>query len=296
MTAHRIIEGDVRKALAGLETDSVHCVVTSPPYWNLRDYGAEGQIGAEASPRYYVETMVRVMAGVRRVLRPDGTLWLNIGDSSHRGQLAGVPWRLALAMQEDGWFLQREIVWHKPNPMPGNATKGPSTSHETVFLFSGKSPYYYDGYAVREPGSSTDTRDLRSVWTIPVARYKGSHFATFPEELARRCILAGSSERGCCLTCRKPYKRLLKRERTATGRANRDPLRHVTAVSSLGFVPDCNCQRVVTTPIPCTILDPFAGAGTTNAVAAQLGRHSIGIEIHPQSAKLARERVAACQK
>jgi len=298
--SHKIITSDAEKALAKMPANCVHCVVTSPPYWNLRDYKSEGQIGAERSPAVYVSRMTTVFAAVRRVLRPDGTVWLNMGDSSHRGQLAGVPWRLAFALQADGWLLQREIIWHKPNPMPGNGSKGPSVAHETVFLFSRARAYYYDGYAVRVPGTYTETRDLRTVWTIPVGRYKGAHFAVFPDAIPTAAIAAGTSEGGACGACGAPYARQVKRTRVPTrpGRdvkaddtkkANRDPQRHVTTVDSLGFTRSCECVNA--TAVPCVVLDPFAGAGTTNAVAASMGRSSIGIEINPATATLARERI-----
>jgi len=275
----------------------VHCCVTSPPYWGLRDYGHDGQIGLEATPAEYVARMVLVFAEVRRVLRNDGTLWLNLGDSyaasgmggnpaesEHRKQatnvgsliagrkppvglkvkdLIGIPWRVAFALQDDGWFLRQDIIWHKPNPMPESVTDRCTKSHEYVFLLAKSARYWYDAEAISEPvvsganGSDfrtgktflhqratvsmadrveSDTRNARSVWTIPTQPYKGAHFATFPEALAARCIKAGC-------------------------------------------------------PVGGTVLDPFTGSGTTLAVAVGLGRNGIGTEINPAYASLARQRI-----
>jgi DNA modification methylase len=371
-----VLLGDCREAMATLEPESVHCVVTSPPYWGLRDYGTatwlggdeacdhlapprrgsgtysatstlgpkrdglgpdnaawqvtaqpyagtcgkcgatrqDSQLGLEPTPEAYVESMVAVFREVRRVLRSDGTVWLNLGDSyagsaSHsydgmpalaqrsrggsktlgdvvrpkRGetglaakQLVGIPWRVAFALQADGWYLRSDIIWSKPNPMPESVTDRPTKSHEYLFLLSKKPTYYFDADAVREPHAPptqqrfastrrTDAkeygdqptnkagtdytrnttfdpnsagRNIRSVWTIATQPYPGAHFATFPRKLVEPCIKAGSPEGG-------------------------------------------------------TVLDPFAGSGTTGLVAQQLSRRAVLIDLSAEYLGQVLERNAA---
>lgn len=301
-----LIIGDALKKLRKLRSDSVHCCVTSPPYWQMRDYGMKGQVGLEPSLGLYVEKLVEIFAQVRRVLREDGTLWLNLGDtylstwpriaansgSLHRRHrstvqtpaerssaglkpkdLAGIPWRVALALQADGWYLRSDIIWHKPNPLPESIKDRPTRAHEYLFLFSRSKRYYYDVDAIREPHKDESFRkaqspwtgprfvdypsnrphtlrpknylhpkgkNRRSVWTIPVRGFKGAHFSTFPEKLVEPCILAGS-------------------------------------------------------PIGGTVLDPFLGSGTTALVARRLGRSVIGIDLNPQYIEMARQRIQDCQ-
>lgn len=284
-----------------LADESVDCVVTSPPYWGLRDYGVAGQLGLERTPAEYVAAMADVFREVRRVLKPAGTLWLNLGDSyaaapggghgknghvvdrsaSRLGvreahavnksacaglkpkDLVGIPWRVAFALQADGWWLRSDIIWSKPNPMPESVTDRPTKSHEYVFLLAKSERYHYDAEAIKEPharlwdetnGGSwrhgkgdaarvmergkagthsgpyplpdPNGRNARSVWTIATQPYPGAHFATFPPELARRCILAGC-------------------------------------------------------PVGGLVLDPFVGSGTTVKVARELGREGIGLDVNP---------------
>ena len=352
-----VYQGDVLGVLRRMPDASVDCIVTSPPYWGLRDYGVEGQIGMEESPEEYVGKLVVVFREARRVLVNHGTLWLNIGDSYGTGtkeprtlgkrgiggktqlaqdampraggpakQLMGIPWRLAFALQADEWWLRSEIIWHKPNPMPESVTDRPTKAHEQVFLLSKSARYFYDADAISEPlsenthmrmaqnvaaqlgsdrahaggktngrmkavvrspktteagsgiknnhsfidavslpvarsgnkertprpGPEGDTRhqmggvpweddglgrNARTVWTINTQGYPGAHFATFPEELPRRCIKAGCPAGG-------------------------------------------------------TVLDPFAGSGTTLAVARDLGRRGVGIELNPEYVKLIEVRCA----
>ena len=241
-----VLEGDVREVLKTLDDESVQCVVTSPPYWGLRDYGVDDQLGLEPTPEEYVENMVSVFQEVKRVLRKDGTVWLNLGDSYSSGgretttnqtlrggkdygvtrpkpnksikpkDLIGIPWRVAFALQEDGWYLRSDIIWNKPNPMPESVTDRPTKSHEYIFLLTKSAKYYYDHEAIKEKGEypagtkaakgsakrySTDlvnsrppeykiydgTRNKRSVWKITTKPYKEAHFATFPEELPELC-------------------------------------------------------------------------------------------------------------
>ncbi|MDD5049641.1 MAG: site-specific DNA-methyltransferase [Methanoregulaceae archaeon] len=270
----RIIQADVIAGLAALEDQSVQCVVTSPPYWGLRDYGVEGQIGLEKTPEEYVQRMVEVFREVRRVLRDDGTVWLNIGDGYNANtgagfngnkrldkknrdtvmdrpswlkpkDMVGIPWRLAFALQADGWYLRSDIIWSKPNPMPESVTDRPTKAHEYVFLLTKKAKYFYDADAVREahkedslarlerthhlpghkwenaPGDQTIANNLskacnpagrnrRTVWEIATQPTPEAHFATFPEALVEPCIKAGTSERGCCSVCGAPWVRVVE--------------------------------------------------------------------------------------
>jgi len=270
-TQQRLIPGDCIAGLRTLPDASVHCCVTSPPYWGLRDYGHDGQIGLEKTPDAYVARMVEVFREVRRVLRDDGTLWLNLGDSYagstmtanlKQKDLVGVPWRVAFALQADGWWLRQDIIWHKPNPMPESVRDRCTKAHEYVFLLTKSERYFYDAEAVSEESvgrerfgnwikgqpcpdrqdnhrqdmTPTTTRNRRSVWTVTTKPYSGAHFAVMPPDLVEPCIRAGCPEGG-------------------------------------------------------TVLDPFAGSGTTLAVAAELGRNAIGCELNPDYIELAERRI-----
>jgi len=183
MTSCQILTGDSRKLIAHMADRSVRCCVTSPPYWGLRDYKHKSQIGRETTPEQYVDEIVAVFREVKRVLTDDGTLWLNLGDSYMKNkQLAGIPWRVALALQADGWLLRQDIIWHKPNPMPEKVSDRCKKSHEYLFLLAKSANYYYD-----------QTWDERSVWSIPTQPFNGAHFAVMPEALAERCVLTGSA-------------------------------------------------------------------------------------------------------
>lgn len=366
--------------MRALADQSVHCCVTSPPYWGLRDYGHDDQIGLESTPEAYVARMVDVFREVRRVLRDDGVLFLNLGDSyaasrggtsmpaetlaggvSGRGNtvakrgrqsgytphrdpashglkhkdLVGIPWRVAFALQADGWWLRQDIIWHKPNPMPESVRDRCTKSHEYVFLLAKSERYFFDAEAVSEcvakstftrlsqktlddqKGSdrvpwktngpmkavgSKETRNRRSVWTITTKPYKGAHFATMPPQLASDCIRAGTSEEGCCSSCGSPLVRNVERTRAPTRpgaetkvagdsrvEGNRDPLRHVTKTKTLGWGRTCKCEPFV--PVPCTVIDPFAGSGTTLAAAMSLGRSAVGYELNPDYVALAQRRI-----
>jgi DNA modification methylase len=282
-----VYQGDCRAVMAEMEPESVHCVVTSPPYWGLRDYGTPGQLGLDPTPEAYVESMVAVFREVRRVLRSDGTVWLNLGDSyaassanrdgsngyndgrTNRDKrhsagpvvglkpkdLVGIPWRVAFALQADGWYLRSDIIWAKPNPMPESVTDRPTKAHEYLFLLSKSPRYYYDADAVREtpiphapagprssknlasvaayPGVERFTgnmkaggvietnpagRNIRSVWTIATQPYPGAHFATFPPKLVEPCIKAGTSEKGVCPECGAPWVREIVGEASTPAR------------------------------------------------------------------------------
>mgnify|MGYP001773344989 FL=1 len=311
----QIITGDALEELKKLPDNCCSTCVTSPPYFGLRNYDTPGQIGLEETPDEYVEKIAEVFREVRRVLKDDGTLWLNIGDSyatrsgpqpprntrnrcGHTAKhvptgykykdLIGIPWLLAFALRADGWYLRADIIWHKPNAMPESCKDRPTRAHEYVFLFSKSGRYYYDAEAVKEPAvgfpgsqnpnarrrgntrtfrggnaythdqakengadikrqshglvpNESGKRNRRSVWTIATRPYRGAHFATFPEELARPCILAGS----------RPGD---------------------------------------------TVLDPFMGSGTTGAVATQEGRDFIGIEINPEYIEMSKQRIRAAKQ
>ena len=390
MTRPRLINGDVRQSLGKLEAESVQCVVTSPPYWGLRDYGSEDQLGLEETPEQYIDNMVEVFREVKRVLRKDGTLWLNLGDSYAGGgragknpeykakhtnfgkvqdmstytepskipkglkpkDLVGIPWRVALALQADGWWLRNDIIWSKPNPMPEPVKDRLTKSHEYIFLLTKSKSDYYDHEAIKEPYSESSIerinqvtfesqtggdkdygkvsvhskntnsirgtlekfkenlgsgRNRRSVWDITVKSYPGAHFATFPEEIPELCIKAGTSEGGCCLECGMPYNRIVERGEKVSSEAykgegkkdyasalaenpsdvKRRTLESMRQVIYKGWEAGCSCEGV---RIPCVVLDPFAGSGTTCAVASRLGRDSIGIELNEEYLKLARKR------
>lgn len=261
-----IYEGDALSVLRLLPTGSVRCVVTSPPYWGLRDYGIEPQIGLEGSLSEFLNSLVSVFSEVRRVLTSDGTLWVNIGDgytSGNRGyraadkknraramdvrpgtpdflkpkDLLGVPWRLAFALQDDGWYLRSDVVWDKPNAMPESVKDRPSRSHEYFFMLTKSEKYYYDWHAVREPATGGGFRNRRSVWHVNTQAFTGAHFATFPPALIRPCILASSE-------------------------------------------PDDY------------VLDPFFGSGTVGVVCQEEGRRYIGIEINPEYVAMSAERLS----
>jgi DNA modification methylase len=416
--------GDNREVMRTLPDESVQCVVTSPPYWGLRDYGTaswdggdpdhahvgsvartappgtpkqaskrgstdvmsgdcrcgairqDRQLGLEQTPEEYVAAMVDVFREVRRVLRKDGTLWLNLGDSyasdmkgsggppsktlgiDSRGvqrsseanrernqkrnryatgriqhglkpkDLVGIPWRVAFALQADGWYLRSDIIWAKPNPMPESVTDRPTKSHEYLFLLSKSATYHYDADAVREDASwpiekfvparggqnhldastlrndidrlgggqlgKPGVRNRRSVWTIATKPYAGSHFATFPEALVEPCILAGTSEAGACGTCGAPWERILERhggQSYSTGKSEAKRAQGLATqfsgyadgssgptFTTLGFRPTCPHPG---DPVPCVVLDPFAGTGTVGAVAQRLSRRALLIDLNP---------------
>lgn len=472
----RIIVGDVRQRMAELPADSVQCVVTSPPYFGLRDYGTgiwtggdpdcqhppqvdpelsnrtstlEGgkktqtaakvdtrdichicgafrtdlQIGREPTMLEFVDAIVQVFREVRRVLRPDGVAWLNLGDtysdSSNRSSIPGknlmmVPARVAIALVDDGWYLRSDIIWHKPNPMPESVRDRPTSSHEHIFMLTRSARYYYDPDPIREPFAATSVPRLaqdiaaqngstrayggtddepmravakrmplngaytppgqsphmgalrqgrkhgfkgatdvecdnmpaveyppigestrvarshdrdsvqdsaepmsvmlgpncRNVWSIGTAPYSGAHFAVFPPEIPRRCILASTSEVGQCRTCGSPWKRstshgeLSGERKIQTGDRPAADARNVSPSSLLrtdgrtmrstvvgNWEPTCSCEDCE--PVPQVVLDPFAGAGTTLLVADRLGRHGIGIELNPEFADLATARLTS---
>ena len=278
----------------------------------------DSQLGLEPTPEEYVANMVAVVREVRRVLRADGTVWLNLGDSYAGGaqtgrndggrpekgrgwaeydiqrtrverrdglkpkDLVGIPWRVAFALQADGWYLRSDIIWAKPNPMPESVTDRPAKSHEYVFLLAKSDRYYYDDVAVR------GSHNLRDVWRIVSDPYPASHFAVFPEELALFPIRAGTSARGVCSTCGAPWRRTTQRTKTIMRRTNNghDPVRQRTRISghmvaaptvvTTGWAPGCKHQDPV---VPAVVLDPFAGTGTTAIVARRYLRRAVVIDL-----------------
>ena len=308
METDRILCGDALEMLRTLPDNSVHCCVTSPPYYALRDYGVDGQIGREDTPAQYVARLTDVFSEVRRVLRPSGTLWLNIADTyagkgnqgdsvdpkypnGRTGQtvainrrvegckakdMIGIPWMLAFALRDSGWYLRSDIIWMKANPMPESCKDRPSRCYEHVFLLTKSRSYYYDAAAIAEPVAESTPmrmrrkfgknkysagipgqahqhlndyrpngyaeedipllRNKRDVWQINSVPYKGAHFAAYPPKLVETCLLAGCPQDGI-------------------------------------------------------VLDPFLGSGTTAAVAKQMGRHYIGIELNPDYCELAKQRI-----
>ena len=385
----KVYLGDAREVLRELSPESVDCVVTSPPYWGLRDFDVPssvwggdpdcrhrwgrmqrgrrkdmlptettkrrarvgltehqdaaatsggrfcercgawlGSLGLESSPELFVVHMVEVMREVRRVLKPTGTLWLNLGDSFYGGSrtprtkqgglkpkdLIGIPWEVALAMREDGWYLRSDLVWSKPNPVPEPSVDRPIRAHEFVFLLSKERHYFYDAEAVREVatagrGSSRgaeaprhQTRNRRSVWTIPTQPYRGSHTATFPVKLVEPCILAGTSAAGCCSRCGRPWRRELevtyqsiprnpenRRRRHADPRIFEITVPRVRQARTIGWQPTCDCDAPA---VPAVVLDPFVGTGTTLLVAQQHGRQALGVELNRTFLTLMSEKLS----
>ena len=359
---NKIFQGDCVETLRTMPDNLIDCCITSPPYYGLRDYGIDGQIGLEESPEAYVSKLVDVFREVRRVLKDDGIMFLNLGDSyagsgkggqseekrsenwqpqyGNKGKryglkpkdLIGIPWMVAFALRADGWYLRSDIIWHKPNCMPESVRDRPTKSHEYLFLLSKSQRYYYDAEAIKEAnvtnqslpdlkrhwserpnngaisgkggyrmGSIHNGRNKRTVWTIPTKPYKGAHFATFPEKLDEPCVLAGTSERGYCPECGKPWVRqvehknmvIRKTDRMAEmgefGRTQSSGTMLSPAESkTIGWLPSCSCGL---DPVPGVVLDPFFGAGTSGLVAKKWGRDFVGIELNPDYIKMAEERI-----
>lgn len=327
----RLFCGNAATILRGLPSDSVHCCVTSPPYWGLRSYldggTNEEEIGLEKSFDDYLDRLVEVFMEVHRVLREDGTFWLIIGDryigKGDRGnslqtkQLVGIPWRLAFRLQEAGWYLRSEIIWAKPNPAPESVRDRPCRAHETIFLLTKGAQYYYDRQALKEPcvsrGGGGDhpwngRRYLRDVWQMHVAGPDvPGHYARFPLELPLRCIRLGSSERGCCTKCGAFWVREIEHVRILDGqpcdnlgRIRSDDKHHPTSAMGIGHGRTGARVRTLgwkptcacnAAVEPCTVLDPFVGSGTTALAAQRLGRSCIGIDLASKYIGLAKERL-----
>lgn len=364
-----ILLGDCRSTMAALPERRFHCCVTSPPYFGLRDYGVEGQIGMEPTPDDFVAAMVDVFRGVWRVLRDDGVAWLNLGDSyagSGKGgkpdnspsvvgstarmaantreagmdrcyglkpkDLIGVPWRVALALQADGWYLRDAIIWHKPSPMPGSQRDRCTTAYETIFQLTKNARYFFDLDAIAEPTTCDrmrgpavhpcndtngngglsrrpieQTSAPRNVWKMASQGFSGAHFATFPIALPTRCIKASTSEKGCCPDCGAPWERItgrtkMRRERPneLTKRTGEDGTGNhcdntVAGVLSktLGWEPTCKCGCEGVEP--CRVIDPFNGAGTSAIACRRLGVDYTGCELNPDYISMSYGRIRAEQ-
>ena len=264
------LNGDIREMARQLPDDTFQCVVTSPPYWGVRDYGVDNQIGAEPDLYQYIERLVAVFRELRRALKPDGTFWLNIGntyssggrkwrdvDDKNKGRamsyrpptppglkkkdLIGVAWLLALACQKDGWYLRNDIIWHKPNGQPESVKDRLTVSHEYLFMFSKSERYYFDQDAIKENTSNGNSRkNKRTVWSINTEPCPEAHFAVFPGALIRPCILAGSKK---------------------------------------GDI----------------VLDPFYGAGTVGIITKELDRKCVGIELNDDYLNIAEKRTRTVQ-
>lgn len=310
---HLRLIGHAVDVLRGIPADSVHCVVTSPPYYLLREYGcvvdwpdvawkplpgaspyitpaASCELGREARVEDYVGHLVLVARELRRVLRPDGTLWLDLGDKYVDKCLLGVPDRVKLALVADGWCHRADVIWHKPNPTPNSPDDRPVTDHERVLLLSPSRKYYYDRYAATQEHSGPDgtvRRDARTVWTIATKKKPG-HGSTFPAELARRCVAAGTPL-SACGRCGAPRKRVVDvgyanpgNRRTngprSTGRRATSPgfaARRRRVVEHRGWRATCSCGA---NDAPGVVLDPFAGTGTVADAAALVGVSSVCVD------------------
>jgi len=379
-TSLSLHQGHVLDVLREMPAGSVHCVVTSPPYLGLRDYKLEpqvwdgeegcawrGSLGLEPTPDLYVQHLVGVFREVRRVLRKDGTLFLNLGDSYFSGSnarpystsdtalrdslgteylkpkdLVGMPWRVAFALQADGWFLRSDVIWSKPNPMPESVTDRPTKAHEYLFLLAKDERYFYDADAIREPSQGPEPwgarapdgkaerdesqgrhgassifkgmtreekmrwygngRTRRTVWEIATEPYPDAHFATFPTELVKPCILAGTSEKGVCPECGAPWEREVAAEGGSIGKSWHNNEHDLVVGQRQEAWVDFSAYRRQTTgwhptcahdkdPIPATVLDPFAGSGTTLLVATRLGRNGVGVELSPAYVQLTIKRL-----
>jgi site-specific DNA-methyltransferase (adenine-specific) len=284
--------GDVLERMEDIASESVQCCVTSPPYYQLRRYvhGDAREIGHEKTVPEYVARLVAVFREVKRVLRDDGSLLLNIGDSYYDKEPLGVPWQLAHALQRDGWILRQEIIVHRSDPMPEGVQDRCTRAHEHLFLLTKNKRYFWDSDAIAEPTADGKTRNRRSVWKFSGARVKEAHFATMPPGLAKTCIMASTSEFGCCDICGAPLVREVLKSRVATRpgantkstgnsevEGRRDPKRHVTTRTTIGCRQTCSCHGGREA---CLVLDPFSGYGTTQSTASTLHRSSCGIELN----------------
>lgn len=263
---NNIIIGDCLQEIQKFQSSQFQCCITSPPYWGLRDYGIAGQIGAESNVEVYIQNLVEIFRGVKRVLKDDGSLWINIGDAYTSGgrtwrdadkknparamsyraptpqglkpkDLIGLPWRLAFALQNDGWYLRSDIIWFKPNCQPESVKDRPTQSHEYIFLLSKSENYFYDHEAIKEnTNDGLGKRNKRSVWSVKTEPFKDAHFAVFPPALIVPCVLAGSQPESW-------------------------------------------------------IMDPFLGSGTVGEVCQKLNRKFVGVELNPEYAEIAKRRL-----
>lgn len=327
-----VLLGDVREQLAFLPDQSIQCCVTSPPYWGLRDYGMVGQLGLEKTPEDYVANMVTVFREVKRVLRDDGTLWLNLGDTyaANRGyqvpdskhvdvgnsmgskvpagykakDLIGIPWMVAFALRADGWYLRQDIIWHKPNPMPESVRDRCTKAHEYIFMLSKSSRYFYDADAIKNPPSDallkqvaegyngSDSKDFAAGGAQSASGTKTRIIESARAKIDKQ---RGHSRRHAGFNDR--WDALSKLEQQSLGSNKR-------SVWTVAPAPFRGAHFATFPPAliePCilagskpgdTVLDPFGGSGTTGMVAKQHGRHSVLVELNPEYLELALERTA----
>lgn len=329
MSKYEIIMGNALDALKDLPENHFHSIVTSPPYWQLRDYFCEGQLGMEKTPEEFVKSLASIMHEAKRVLRPDGVMWMVIGDTystpkkgntqdnvnsklrrdklheqgvdkkipkgRKKKNLLGVPWKVAFALQEDGWILRCDVIWNKTNGMPDGAKDRPTRCHEYVFMFTKEEHYFYDHIAVQEKAKTPNVskrkfgandqkgtfrqdqdryfedngmRNKRSVWSIPVASSGGKHFGVFPVKLIEPCILSSASVHGCCSKCGNALKN------TKDGK----------------IASTCECKADI---INCRVLDPFSGTATTGVLCLGNDIDYIGIELNEEYIKVSEERLDA---
>jgi len=318
----QILQGDAIKQLQKLDDKSINTCITSPPYWGLRNYNdEEKQLGMEDTPEEFVDNLVKVFREVKRVLRDDGTVWVNLGDSYlPNKQLGGIPWRVALALQQDGWYLRQDIIWHKPNPMPESVKDRCTKAHEYIFLLSKNVKYYFDNEAIKEDVKSAEKKsaDLklfldeveekvynkknkRSIWTVTTKPFKGAHFATFPMDLIEPCVLAGCPEK-ICVDCGKPYKRVMKQPKQLEVKRGRragtddrliggvlDKYKRENPPIDLGLQKQCECETNETKAGK--VLDPFAGSGTTGIVAVNNKRNACLVDLSAEYIDIAKKRI-----
>lgn len=280
---YNIICGDAQSALSKMESGSAQCCVTSPPYYGLRDYGSEGQIGLEHTPEQYIQNLIKVFREVRRVLSDDGTLWVNIGDSYagsgkgsaayKRKDLIGIPWMLAFALRLDGWYLRQDIIWAKPNPMPESVKDRCTKSHEYIFLLTKSPRYYFDAEAIREPIAESTIRRCEHG---KAPRYCGKKYAAMTEIFYR--TKSGNMY--------KPRSHRNKRDVWTVATHGYKGAHFATFPEQL--ITPCILAGTGTGD---AVLDPFSGAGTTGIAALRNGRSYIGIEINPNYVALQEQRI-----
>lgn len=304
--------GDCRTLLAAMEPQSVHCCVTSPPYFGLRDYGVDGQLGLETTPDEYVAEMVEVFREVRRVLRDDGTLWLNLGDSYGKGkQLIGIPWRVAFALQADGWILRQDIIWHKPNPMgEGQVSDRCTKSHEYLFLLTKGERYFYDAEAIKVQASGNDDRPQQRRAKELAAQHglTDSHIAAIrscgatdagkgqatQDGYGKNAVATAALAAEAKAALGGYYREFLMSEKKNRRSVWSIPVRPFKGAHFATFPPDLIEPCILAgSPSGGTVLDPFGGSGTTGLVAKQHGRNAILLELNPEYAAMARERIDA---
>jgi DNA modification methylase len=275
----KIIQGDVRTALGQIGTGSVQCCVTSPPYWGLRDYGHHGQIGLEQTPEQYVAEMVVVFREVHRVLADDGVLWLNLGDSyGAEKQLVGIPWRVAFALQADGWYLRQDIIWHKPNPMPESVRDRCTKAHEYLFMLTKNARYLFNNEAIREPFAhpnlAEEAKRRKANGQLRTGNYQSGSGRNDADEYTGGVGYAskadGRNRRSVWTITTKPFKEA-----------------HFAVMPEALVEP---CILATSNPDD-VILDPFTGSGTVAVVALRHGRNFIGTELNPEYIQIAADRI-----